>query len=188
MTAFGQILNFKQKPVQNNNWFINCVDYVKKGLFFRSPFFKQYYDYYSLWAAMDGFFPDPEKPGFILWLLNPKKTWDELREHMTQDNFAGMYLWNVRSPIYFKRNIREAHVISKDDAIHIHVLGYHFDNEPVAGYCQDETTTIKVNGKVLHKYSSYTGEGCTKNYRMVYQHILEQFVKNNDNFNEKFYE
>lgn len=146
---------------------------MKKGIFFRNPFFKKYY---SLDAGFfDDLTPAPELKnlGLIHRLLNSRKTIAELIDFVeNDDNAAGFKLCELRSPIFFEREERYAQ-LNSPNGVTIISKGWNFVDEEVGGACEVERTWVYrggdgsgsrfESGQGLHLYPSrWNGAESTK--------------------------
>jgi hypothetical protein len=154
------------KVTKVNDVIITTFETVRKGIFFRNPFFKQYYGLDDGWFDDRQPAPDLENLGIVHRLLNSKKTINLLKDFVNQDNAAGYKLWNLRSPLYFEREERSAELIS--DRVTIKAHGYNFVDERVSGGCESETTKVYIDGKLIAKYESSERNA----YKNTYEHVL----------------
>jgi hypothetical protein len=143
------------------------------GIFFRSPFFKRYFD---MWDGEEKFSAQVAKEckgfwGFVHFLLNTRKTLDDKIEFSSESDVAGYSLNSIRRPFYFKRVERTLSYAS--DVVSIEARGFNFLDERVGGHCQKETAVIKVNGKVVFRGRSDKNGG----YNLTYSHQVEQKVQ-----------
>lgn len=144
----------------------------KRGVFFRSPVFKRYFD---LWDGEPEFSAQAAKEhkgfwGRVHWILNSNKSIDNKIEFSKEDNAAGNSLNSVRSPIYFKRVERTLKY--SGGVVSIDAKGFNFIDERVGGNCEKEITTIKVNGKIV-----FCGRTDINGYNMTFAHVVEGKIK-----------
>lgn len=135
------------KVSQHGDATITTSSSMKKGIFFRNPFFKKYY---SLDAGFfDDLTPAPELKnlGLIHRLLNSRKTIAELIDFVeNDDNAAGFKLCELRSPIFFEREERYAQ-LNSPNGVTIISKGWNFVDEEVGGACEVERTWVYRGGR-----------------------------------------
>jgi len=144
----------------------------KRGIFFRNPVFKRYFE---LWDGELEFSAQAAKErkgfwGMVHWILNSNKSIESKIEFSKEDDAAGYSLNSVRSPIYFKRVERTLKYTG--DVISIDSKGFNFIDERVGGNCEKEVSVIKVNGAVV-----FSGRTDVNGYSMTFAHVAEEKIK-----------
>lgn len=160
------------KVSQHGDATITTSSSMKKGIFFRNPFFKKYY---SLDAGFfDDLTPAPELKnlGLIHRLLNSRKTIAELIDFVeNDDNAAGFKLCELRSPIFFEREERYAQ-LNSPNGVTIISKGWNFVDEEVGGACEVERTWVYRGGELIKRLKQ------TGSYKFTYEHVLKDATVN----------
>jgi hypothetical protein len=141
------------------------------GIFFRSPIQK----------VMKNYFPYENEECSSGWWIRAKKqiipkllnldTWMKYPKWEESDSFAGMYVKEICSPIYFKRKQRQAiHRITNHNIESVHVKGWEPYKNSTAGAAEKEVAIITfINGE---KCKVVTRE----RFNYYYGHVVEELV------------
>lgn len=158
---------------------ITVAERAETGIFFRSPFFKRSYDRYCDRDAPGNVYDTLGVVGFLGFIhriLNRKEALTLKKEFMDEDpNASGYHLNSIRSPIYFRRNVRCA--LLEGEKLRIKSEGFHYLEEPVGGACEQEVTEIQIkkDGKWFTTFKGRTDRNSS--YNCTYRHRLEKLQR-----------
>lgn len=144
----------------------------KRGIFFRNPMFKRYFE---LWDGKPEFSAQSAKEckgfwGMVHWILNSNRSIEGKIEFSKESDAAGYSLNSLRSPIYFNRVERTLKYAG--DVISIDSKGFNFTDERVGGNCEKEVSVVKVNGKIV-----FRGRTEVNGYNMTFAHVVEEKIE-----------
>lgn len=147
---------------------------IEKGVYFRFPLQKVYKESFSFNdenECVSGWRNRAIKQ-VIPFLLNIRM-WFKCKEWLEEDDFAGIRVKELCSPIYFIRKVRTAthKILNHPFITEINVYGY----EPYKNYCagaaEREVTIIKFKDNSKNRVVKY------EKFHYVYAHVVEQELK-----------
>jgi hypothetical protein len=146
----------------------------KSGIFFRSPIQKVYKESFSMDENIEGVYGWRRRALYqiIPFLLNIR-VWFKVKEWEKNEDFAGMKVRELCSPIYFERQTRTVlhKIVNHPTISEIEAYGW----EPYKNYCsgdaEKEVAIIKFkDGKKIKKITKGSFNYC-------YAHVVEQELK-----------
>lgn len=147
----------------------------KRGLFFRNPRQKIYYDVWYDAKNMGKYLDKIKNPFRRLYetLLGNKEAVRNLEKWMNELDFGGCIIYAIRCPIYFKRCTRTLTAIDTSNRYNISKIqssGYESEFNYCAGDCEVERTKIKLkSGKTMR----IVNKG---KFHYTYRHIVDQII------------
>ena len=163
------------------NYIIHSEDGNQKGIFFRSPLQKVYFDTYNCGDYRFSAYRYSRNLTFIRiiyeYLIGNGYIVKNIFKWIDEIEFGGFYGNILCSPIYFNRNYRKltAHSSSDSDNIQsIKAYGYESQFNECAGKCTVERTKIRLkNGKTVRIK-------IRDEYHNTYSHIIEGIINSGD--------
>ena len=161
------------------NYTIDTEEGEQKGIFFRNPLQKIYYEAYcnvpdpkmSAWVYLEAIAKNPIRR-FYERIIGNGQVIKNIREWAEHDNWAGFKAYRLFSPIYFTRQYRKLTAQSDVDNFILAVESYGY--EPpfniTSGTCHIEKAVIRLrDGKRV----KITRKG---NYHFTYAHVVTEMI------------
>lgn len=164
----NRITNYKSYTIHTQSRY-------KRGVFFRNPRQKIYYNAMCDGADISGYLEKIKNPLRRLYeiCLGNRDVMHNLGKWMNELDFAGCTIYAIRCPIYFKRKTRTLTAVdnsNKRNIAEIQSSGYESEFNYCDGDCEIERTKIKCkSGKTIRIVNK--GQ-----FHYTYAHIVEEII------------